>query len=209
MLKYTDEKTQKWLEKISQEINRLIELVQNWLEIYQLEQNPYSTLVFQKLDLEQLILSAWKSVEILANQEQISLQYQEEEKITIEADINRLTQVFVNLFDNSIKYCTKNGIIQVIVSQIENNSNIPQIEIKLIDSGVGFNPDDLPYIFERLYRGDKSRTRTPRTGSGLGLSIVKQIIDNHQGTITACNSVETKGACFIITLPLTQSKATV
>jgi two-component system phosphate regulon sensor histidine kinase PhoR len=202
LLKYTDDKTKNWLEKIYQEINRLIDLVQNWLEIYQLEQNPYQTLTFQKLDLKQIICSAWKSVEILAEKENISLDYQGVQNISIEADLNRLTQVFVNLFDNSIKYCGQEGVIQVIVEPKAHQSS--SIEINLIDSGVGFNPDDLPYIFERLYRGDKSRTRSPRAGTGLGLTIVKQIIEGHQGSIIARNHPQTNGAWFTIMLPLQQ-----
>lgn len=202
LLKYTDEQTKTWLDKIYQEINRLIDLVQNWLEIYQLEQNPYQTLTFQKLDLKQIICSAWKSVEILAEKENIVLDYQGKDNIIIEADLNRLTQVFVNLFDNSIKYCGQEGVIQVIVEPKTNQSS--SIEINLIDSGVGFNPDDLPYIFERLYRGDKSRTRSPRAGTGLGLSIVKQIIEGHQGSIIARNHPQTNGAWFTIMLPLQQ-----
>ena len=201
LLKYTDDKGKVWLQQISQEINRLIDLVQNWLEIYQLEKNPYEMVNFQNLDLKQLILSAWKSVEILAEQENISLEYQGKEKIMIEADLNRLTQVFVNLFDNSIKYCSNQGIIKVVVATKVNESNISLIEVNLIDSGAGFNLDDLPYIFERLYRGDKSRSRTLRAGSGLGLSIVKQIVEGHQGSIIARNHPDTGGAWFKIVLP--------
>ena len=204
LLKYTDDKSKAWLEKIYQEINRLIDLVQNWLDIYQLKQNPYQNLTFQKLDLKQLIFSAWKSVEILAEKEQISLDYQGDSNIIIEADLNRLTQVFVNLFDNSIKYCGQKGVIQITVKT--NNSQSSSVEINLIDSGVGFNPNDLPYIFERLYRGDKSRTRKPRVGSGLGLSIVKQIVEGHQGSIIARNHPQTNGAWFTMNFPLFQNR---
>ncbi len=143
---------------------------------------------------------------MLAQKENISLEYEGEEKIIIEADINRLTQVFVNLFDNSIKYCDPDGVIKVIVNVQEHKSGNSFVEINLIDSGVGFNGEDLPYIFERLYRGDKSRTRTQRTGNGLGLSIVKQIIENHQGSILANNHPETRGAWFKISLSLQQKQ---
>ncbi|WP_017292759.1 sensor histidine kinase [Geminocystis herdmanii] len=201
LLKYTDDRGKIWVQQMSQEINRLIDLVQNWLEISTLEKNPYETLKFQKLDLKQLILSAWQSLKILADQEQIFLKYQGEEKIIISADINRLTQVFVNLFDNSIKHSSKGGIITVQVNIKGINYDDQFLEINLIDSGTGFNTKDLPYIFDRLYRGDKSRVRNGREGSGLGLSIVKQIIEAHQGTITAHNHPDTKGAWFRITLP--------
>ncbi len=201
LLKYTDDKTQAWLDKIYQQVNRLIVLVQNWLDIYQLEQNPYETLKFQNLNLQQLILSAWKSVEIIGQQKDISLEYQGDENITIEADINCLTQVFINLFDNSIKYSKdQSQIIKVLVSTTEES----KIAIDLIDSGIGFNTQDLPYIFERLYRGDKSRTHHETAGTGLGLSIVKQIIEGHQGEIKAQNHPDTKGAWFQISLPIKQ-----
>ncbi|MBL1208475.1 HAMP domain-containing sensor histidine kinase [Geminocystis sp. GBBB08] len=201
LLKYTDGKGKIWVEQMSQEINRLIDLVENWLEIATLDKNPYETLNFQQLDLKQLILSAWKSLKILADQEQISLEYQGEEKIIISADINRLTQVFVNLFDNSIKHSSYGGLIIVKVNIKNNDDDEKYLEINLIDSGTGFNTNDLPYIFERLYRGDKSRVRNAREGSGLGLSIVKQIIEAHQGLITANNHPKTKGAWFQIIFP--------
>ncbi|NCO74907.1 MAG: HAMP domain-containing histidine kinase [Cyanobacteria bacterium] len=198
LLKYTDDKGKIWMQQMSQEINRLIDLVQNWLEISTLEKNPYETLKFQNLDLKQLILSAWKSLKILADQQQISLEYQGEEKIVICADLNRLTQVFVNLFDNSIKHSYSGDLITVKVEIKENSYNDKFLVINVIDSGTGFNDNDLPYIFERLYRGDKSRVRNAGDGSGLGLSIVKQIIEAHQGSITANNHPKTKGAWFKI-----------
>ncbi|WPF88384.1 HAMP domain-containing sensor histidine kinase [Cyanobacterium aponinum AL20118] len=202
--KFTDDKGKIWLEQLHKEINRLVDLVQNWLEIYQLEQNPYQTLKFQSLDLQQLLLSAWQSVTILAGKKEISYKYEGEDKIFIDADLNRFTQVFVNLFDNSIKHCFFGGSI-LVKAQIKTNVYEEEVvEIHVIDNGSGFNPNDLPHIFERLYRGDKSRMRTARGGSGLGLSIVKQIIEAHQGSIAASNHPETKGAWFKIIVPLKQ-----
>ncbi|WP_342597472.1 HAMP domain-containing sensor histidine kinase [Cyanobacterium aponinum UTEX 3222] len=203
--KFTDDKGKIWLEQLHKEINRLVDLVQNWLEIYQLEQNPYQTLKFQSLDLQQLLLSAWQSVTILAGKKEISYKYEGEDKIFIDADLNRFTQVFVNLFDNSIKHCFFGGSI-LVKAQIKTNIYEEEVvEIHVIDNGSGFNPNDLPHIFERLYRGDKSRMRTARGGSGLGLSIVKQIIEAHQGSIAASNHPETKGAWFKIIVPLKQT----
>lgn len=201
--KYTNDQGKMWLEQLQKEINRLAHLVQNWLEIYQLEQNPYQTLKFQKLDLKQLLLSAWQSVTILAEKKEINFRYEGEE-IILEADLNRLTQVFVNLFDNSIKHCATGGEITVKVQIKTNSSHEKLLVIHFIDNGSGFNVNDLPYIFDRLYRGDKSRMRTARGGSGLGLSIVKQIIEAHKGAIAANNHSETKGAWFKIILPLEQ-----
>lgn len=202
--KFTNEQGQIWLEQLHKETNRLVDLVQNWLEIYQLEQNPYQILKLQKLDLKKVLLSAWQSTMILAEKKEIKFYYEGDEKITLEGDLNRLTQVFVNLFDNSIKHCSTGGKIIVRVRKKINSYQDIVLEINFIDNGSGFNKNDLPYIFERLYRGDKSRMRTIRGGSGLGLSIVKQIIKAHQGSIIANNHPETKGAWFKIILPLEQ-----
>lgn len=204
LLKYTDDKSKIWVQQMYQEINRLIDLVQNWLEISSLEQNPYDTLKLQHLDLKQLILSAWESVKNLAENEQVSLKYEGEETLIIEADLSRLTQVFVNLFDNSIKHSFSGSLIMVKVDIKSDDFHDKFIEVNFIDSGTGFNTFDLPYIFDRLYRGDKSRVRNSRSGSGLGLSIVKQIIEAHQGSITANNHPETKGAWFKIIFPFNE-----
>jgi two-component system, OmpR family, phosphate regulon sensor histidine kinase PhoR len=204
LLKYTDDKSKIWVQQMYQEINRLIDLVQNWLEISSLEQNPYDTLKLQHLDLKQLILSAWESVKILAEKEQIFLKYEGEETLIIKADLSRLTQVFVNLFDNSIKHSFSGSLIIVKVDIKSYNSHDKLVEVNFIDSGTGFNTVDLPYVFDRLYRGDKSRVRNSRGGSGLGLSIVKQIIEAHQGSITANNHPETKGAWFKIIFPFNE-----
>lgn len=188
-----------WAEQIYQEINRLISLVENWLKMVQWDANPYENLQWQKLDLQQLILSSWKSLAILAEKEEINLEFQGLENIIIGADLNCLTQVFVNLFDNSIKHTFPQGLIRVNVTESFYDEQ-EKVIIDVIDSGTGFNPKDLPHIFERLYRGDKSRARTSREGSGLGLSIVKQIILAHGGSITAKNH-PAGGAWFQICLP--------
>jgi two-component system phosphate regulon sensor histidine kinase PhoR len=199
LLKRTGNQEKKWVEQINKEVNRLIDLVQNWLDISQLEEDPYQNLHYQTLDLNQLIISAWKSLEALAQEKNIVLDYSGTKNISIEADLNRLIQVFVNLFDNGIKHSNENGKIQVNVNLITAESNL--LEINIIDSGKGFHSEDLPHVFERLYRGDKSRVRKTRQGSGLGLAIVKEIIEAHHGSITAQNDPQTGSGWLKITLP--------
>ncbi len=123
-------------------------------------------------------------------------------------DRSRLTQVFLNLLDNAIKHNSvqKNILVQVCPIESQNSSNSQKIKIDIIDSGTGFNETDLPYIFERLYRGDKSRTREQDgslslDGSGLGLAIVEQIIQAHDGEILAKNHPTLGGAWIEIILP--------
>jgi len=200
LLKHTEDNNKIWTQQIYQEINRLINLVENWLKVIQWDQNPYENLQYQNLELKQLILSTWNSLAALAEQEKISMNYEGPESVMIQGDINCLTQVFVNLFDNSIKHSFSQGLIRVEIEQKKLDKK-DVVVINIIDQGSGFNEVDLPHIFERLYRGDKSRVRTTKEGSGLGLSIVKEIVNAHGGLITAQNHPETGGAWFEIILP--------
>lgn len=205
----------RWVQQLLKETNRLINLVQAWLELCNLEKNPSQSLTFQSVELHSLIQSAWQSLEPLAQLNQVTLAYSGLDKIFIRADAARLTQVFLNLFDNSIKYSPYNTSIQVEVMQIETKEEKSLIQIDIIDSGTGFVESDLPHVFERLYRGDPSRQRlsantdpiensSRSSGSGLGLSIVQQIIQAHGGSITARNHQQTGGAWLQLNLPDTK-----
>jgi two-component system, OmpR family, phosphate regulon sensor histidine kinase PhoR len=214
-----------WVDKMLQETNRLIELIQNCLEISQLEKNPAEHLSYESIELKSLILELWQTLEPLAKAKELTLNYSGCDPLYLQGDRARLTQVFLNLFDNSIQYSPPQTSIQVEVEQVEtltarSESAIGQqksskdgrwIIINIIDSGCGFNESDLPYVFERLYRGDRSRVRpsasdraespVSRSGSGLGLSIAQQIVQAHGGSITAQNHPKTGGAWLKIRLP--------
>lgn len=195
----------KWAGQILKEINRLFYLVQDWLELSRLESHPHQVLSYQTFDLVQLINDAWETLTPLAQQKQVTRQYQGPDALKMTADGDRLTQVFLNLFDNGIKYNPVGEAIFVTVSPPEVDSDFVTVEV--IDQGVGFDPEDLPFVFERLYRGDQARTRPGdntdlRQGSGLGLAIVQQIITAHGGTITARNHPKYRGAWLTFTLPL-------
>lgn len=204
-----------WAEKMLQETNRLIDLVQDWLEISQLEEDPAQHLHLGTVKIPDLILSTWQTLEPIAQQKGISLIYTGEEDIELEADSLRLTQVFLNLLDNGIKHSPPHSQISVKAQQRrlqEESDSHEIIEIDIVDAGVGFVEADLPRVFDRLYRGDPSRVREEvaseesssvkkRRGSGLGLAIAQQIIFAHSGTIQAQNSPKTGGAWLQIQLP--------
>ena len=203
---------QNWATQLLQETNRLMQLVQDCLEISQLEKDPSIYLHFESVDLEQLIFQAWQTLEPLAKQKGLHLSYSGSDRIYLVADKSRLTQVFLNLFDNSIKHSPAQAEILVEVETLTRPEKDGFIQINIIDWGSGFSPADLPYVFDRLYRGDLSRQRQQtdsekvetvplRRGSGLGLSIVKQIILAHGGYIQAQNHPETGGAWLKIELP--------
>ncbi|NEP10499.1 MAG: HAMP domain-containing histidine kinase [Symploca sp. SIO2C1] len=207
-----------WVEQMLRENERLINLVQDWLELTQMEKDPSTILTYQNLELRPLIESVWQTLEPLAQSRQLNLVYSESEPMYLRADQTRLTQVFLNLLDNSIKRSPPQAAIRVEVTRLEAADKVSDeisaqsvLQIDVIDSGSGFSEIDLPHVFERFYRGDASRRRqqsasdgeavTRGQGSGLGLSIVQQIIQAHGGTIEGRNHPETGGAWLQIILP--------
>jgi two-component system phosphate regulon sensor histidine kinase PhoR len=118
--------------------------------------------------------------------------------ITIEADRNRLYQVFYNLILNAYLYSNENAELKITVSQQNNH-----VQIQISDTGYGISVESLPFIFERFYRVDSSRTRESG-GSGIGLTIVKQFVEAHKGSISVESQLDI-GTTFTINLPLKQS----
>jgi two-component system OmpR family sensor kinase/two-component system sensor histidine kinase BaeS len=114
----------------------------------------------------------------------------------ITADYDRLNQVLSNLISNALRHTPKGGTISIETESVSNAERTVRIRIK--DTGAGIAPEDLPFVFDRFWRGDKSRTE--RAHSGLGLAIAKQLVHAHSGTIEA-QSVVGSGSDFIIGLP--------
>ncbi|MHC5858179.1 sensor histidine kinase [Nostoc sp.] len=204
----------RWVNRLMQEVDRLINLVQSWLDLTQMEANPNIQLQAKAVELRSLITSVWETLEPLAGRQHLSFSYSGPENIWIKADKARIYQVFLNLLDNSIKYSPPDTSIhvQAKIRSTDNNESdaVSQIlEINLIDSGVGFSEADLPHVFERFYRGDKARTHSSQdsnsigaiVGNGLGLAIVEQILIAHGGSIKAMNHPETGGAWMQLQFP--------
>ena len=114
----------------------------------------------------------------------------------INADYDRLNQVLSNLISNALRHTLKGGSISLETESITGEARGVRIKVK--DTGAGIASEDLPFIFDRFWRGDKSRT--DRVHSGLGLAITKQIVHAHGGTIDVESEIE-KGTVFIIELP--------
>ncbi|MDP4181433.1 MAG: ATP-binding protein [Bacillota bacterium] len=112
----------------------------------------------------------------------------------IEADRDKICQVIINLLSNALKYTQTGGLVQI---GIRGDEAIAKITIR--DNGLGIPEEDLPYIFERFYRADKSRNRLSG-GSGIGLTIAKAIVEAHKGKIEV-NSKVSEGTEFIVTIP--------
>jgi len=112
----------------------------------------------------------------------------------VSADAQRMRQVIANLVSNALRFTPPGGEIR-LVGRAEHG----EVTMRVEDTGAGIPPDDLPHIFDRFYRGDRSRSRHAG-GSGLGLAIAKQLVEAHGGTIEVESEVE-RGTTFIISLP--------
>lgn len=196
----------RWADRILKETNRSIDLVQHFSELSRLETPGTQNLRLGSVDLIRLIDDVWHTLAPIAAQKQIEFSCTGLPQLVLDLDPARFTQVLINLFDNSIKYCPDRGHISIDIHLLGAN----RVEIDFWDDGSGFTHTDLPHIFDRLYRGDVSRQRLPTnnsnfdahtTGSGLGLAIVRRIILAHQGSIVANNHPITGGAWFKIILP--------
>lgn len=146
-----------------------------------------------EFDITDRIRSIIKSSEIEFVNKDITVDLYGEAQ-TINADNDKISQVIVNLLSNALKYTPKGGRIEVNVSGSEHTA-----AIVIADNGMGIPPEDLPYIFERFYRADKSRNRTTG-GAGIGLTISKAIIDAHKGNISVKSELN-KGTEFTVLLP--------
>ena len=110
-------------------------------------------------------------------------------------DRHRISQVMANLLSNALRYAGEGGSIHVDMRDVDS-----RVEVSIRDSGPGIAPDDLPHIFDRFYRAEKSRVRSTGGGSGLGLAIVKELVEAHGGRVWV-ESAPGQGATFTFTLP--------
>ncbi|MDQ3800739.1 MAG: PAS domain S-box protein [Acidobacteriota bacterium] len=149
------------------------------------------------VDLPGVIMAAVDAARPAAEAKNIRLQtLLDPEAATISGDPDRLQQVIWNLLSNAIKFTPKDGQVQVRLERVDSH-----IEIVVTDTGVGIAPEFLPFVFERFRQSDGSTTRR-HGGLGLGLAIVRQLVELHGGTVSVTSAGEGKGAAFTVSLPL-------
>lgn len=148
-----------WIDRLLKETIRLSGLVQDLLDLSQLEAHPTPQLSLKTVDLTKLIQSTWSSLEPLARRKQLQFHYLGPDSVLIQADELRMHRVLLNLLDNSIKYSPAQRSIQVQVSLPAALPADQQLCLEVIDWGPGFPEHTLPYVFDRFYRVDPSRTR--------------------------------------------------
>lgn len=183
------------------QVDRLAELVGQLLDQARVESGQLLLRV-REIDLDAVVRPIVASLEPQAAEKGASLNFAALRPVQLEADPDRLAQVVVNLVDNALRHTPAGGAVDVEVDA-EGGDAI----LRVRDTGAGIPYKDLPHIFERFYVVDRSRARKS-SGAGLGLSIVKQIVDGHGGRVTA-ESLLGSGATFTVRLPMLHIRSTI
>jgi len=188
--------TKKYLKRSAKNISRMITIIRDIDTITRLE-SGIQKLNIQKFNLSKLITEVIDLSDIKKEKYHIEIDYDEQKykDIFVLADREKLFELFNNLLVNSLKYGTENGNTQIYMRQ-----ELRKVFVSIEDNGIGIAQEDLPRIFERFYRVDKSRSRE-RGGSGLGLSIVKHIIEAHHEQMEV-ESKPGRGTKFTFSLQL-------
>ena len=182
---------------IESEVDRLTRLVGDLLLLAQAESGKLP-LARRLVELDTVLLEVLQQMRVLAK-DRLQMRLGEIDQVLVCGDQDRLKQVLVNLIGNAIKYTPQDGEVLVGLGKVENRARLT-----VSDTGPGIPPEDLPHIFERFYRGEKSRTRAREgKGFGLGLSIAYWIVRNHGGQIEVAPR-QPKGTTFCVWLPLAQ-----
>jgi len=183
-----------YLQRTAENIERLIKIIEDLDSIYKLESNQLS-LEWEEIELHSFIRTMIHEMELKALEKNIHIQLvmDEDVDVWVRADPDYLRQVFINLIENSIKYGNTGGETNITLHDLQE-----QILVEIEDNGTGIESKHLRHLFDRFYRVDKNRSRQAG-GSGLGLSIVKHIIEAH-GQQIKVRSSPGKGTTFSFTL---------
>ena len=196
---YDKEMQTKFLGVISTEARRMAKLVTDLLSLSRFDQGKMEVKK-EEFDLGALVKRCQDKLQIELDKKNIGVECFVTANVpNVYAEKDGIERVVINILTNSIKYTDENGSIKIYVGFVYNDAYI-----KIIDNGIGIPEDDLKRIFERFYRVDKARTRK-MGGSGLGLSIAKEILDRNQGTIDI-KSEYGKGTEVVIRIPTKENK---
>lgn len=182
-----------------EETHLLARLVDDLHTLAQAEAGQLS-LHLAPVDISELLADTQTSFSGLAEEKGVKLAVAFEGKpaeLTIEGDAGRLDQVLGNLVANALRHTPPGGSITLHAARLD-----VMVQIQVQDTGEGISANDLPYVFDRFWRGDRARTRTDGSGGGLGLAIVKQMVEAHHGRV-AVSSTPGQGATFTLTFPIT------
>ncbi|MBB6453840.1 signal transduction histidine kinase [Salirhabdus euzebyi] len=189
----SEQDKEKGMDLISKETNRLIRLVNENLDYEKIRSNQIK-LTKVELKLKEVFEIIKEHLDLHAQEKDNTILMDVEDNLTVYADYDRIIQILINIVKNSIQF-TENGTIWM-----RGRASSTETIIELEDNGIGIDPKDIESIWLRFYKADLSRKNNPYGESGLGLSIVKQLVHLHNGDIKI-NSTKNKGTKFTIHLP--------
>lgn len=188
--------TPEMYQQVYTEADRLQRLVNDLQELSRVEAGAYQ-LKLEPVSPVDLLETVVKHLDRQFEEKGIILQNKWEAFLPkVFADKDRILQVLTNLVGNALQYTPMGG--RVLISAVKVRS---EIQISITDSGIGISPDQIPFIFNRFYRTDKSRARASG-GSGIGLTIAQSLVKAHHGRIWVESAGEGKGSTFFFTLPV-------
>ncbi len=182
------------VKRLKKESKRLRKMAEETLELSKLESNEDFN-KNKKISISDLVMESWQTLKPLAEKKDIKINLFSPTKYFISADIENLKRAFINILDNAIRYSPTKECIQVEIFKRDSS-----VVMRVRDKGIGLEENEFNDIFSRFYRGDPSRTKFKKSGSGLGLSITKKIINNNKGFIKAFNHKD-GGAIFETIFP--------
>lgn len=174
-----------------EESERVLVMLNTIMDISEAETGTMK-LNWERVDIVTLVNEMAELYSYVAEEKKISVRTLWPKELYLTADPNRLRQVLSNLIDNAVKYTPSGGSIDIEAFQKDQ-----QVGITIKDTGIGIPPEELPQIWDRLYRGDKSRSQR---GIGLGLSLVKAIVHAHRGQVEASSTIN-RGSSFTVYIP--------
>lgn len=187
------------LETVDSEVQRLSRLVDAILKLSRLE-NGSTPLKKEVVDVGKLIESIISTHEAFVSDSGLTLKYERQHGVRVLGDADMIRQATANLISNAVRYTPEGGKITVRVS-----SDNETAAIAVRDTGIGLTPEEAKMVFSRFWRADAGRTRE-KGGLGIGLSVVKEIVDRHNGWVDV-EGEKDKGACFTMHFPLYDAEA--
>lgn len=194
------EQTQRALETIERNARVQARLVEDMLDLSRIEQGKL-VLSVGPLEMVRVVEAAIDALRPAADAKQIRLQPVLDSHATIVGDADRLQQVVWNLLSNAIKFTPRGGRVQVQLSSEDSH-----VEVVVSDNGQGIEPEFLPHVFDRFRQGDQSFTRHAG-GLGLGLAIVRSLVELHGGVVAAESNGRDQGSTFVVRLPVAPLRA--
>lgn len=186
---------QRAVEAIERAARSQAQLIEDLLDVSRIVTGKFR-LVMQDMDVGRVLWLASESLRLVAQSKQITLNLARDDMdARINGDPDRLQQVFWNLLSNAVKFTPAGGRVDVHLK-----TSTEHVSITVADSGVGIDPDFLPFVFDRFRQADSTSTRQ-HSGMGLGLAIVRHVVELHGGSVRADSAGEDQGATFTVTLP--------